>query len=58
MMQNTQAFPTSPVELTAGWLTDVLCASGAVRASAVADCSWCLVPEQGAAGIVGRVSLT
>ena len=48
----------TPAELTAGWLTDVLRASGAVGSSAVTDYTWCLVAEQGAAGIVGRASLT
>jgi len=58
MVQNAQAFPGTPPELTAGWLTDVLRASGAVGPSAVSDYTWCLVAEQGAAGIVGRASLT
>ena len=57
MTQNTQAFPGRPAELTAGWLTDVLRASGAVGSGVVTDYTWRLVPEQGAAGIVGRASL-
>lgn len=56
-MQNTQAFPATPAQLTAGWLTDVLRASGAVGPSAITDFTWSLVAGQGAAGVVGRASL-
>jgi hypothetical protein len=52
-----QSFPTTSSELTAPWLTSALRASSAVDSSAVTGFTWCLVAEQGAAGIVGRVSL-
>src|SRR5262245_43896562 len=57
MMPNPQTFPTTPGELTAGWLAEVLRASGAAGSSAVTDYTWSLLAEQGAAGIIGRASL-
>jgi len=56
-MQNTQPFPTTPGDLTASWLTSALRTSGVVGSSAVTGFTWSLIPEQGAAGIVGRASL-
>jgi hypothetical protein len=56
-MQKTQPFPTTPGELTATWLTSALRTSGAIGSSAVTGFTWGLVAEQGAAGVVVRVSL-
>lgn len=49
--------PTEPAHLTAEWLTDALRSSSATTARVVAH-TWELVPQQGAAGVVGRAVLT
>jgi len=56
-MQKTTPFPTTPGELTSAWLTSALRTGGALGSSAVTSFTWSLIPEQGAAGIVGRASL-
>lgn len=55
-MQMTQPFPTTPDDLTAAWLTNVLRTSHP-GAGTVTGFRWDLVAEQGAAGVVGRALL-
>jgi len=55
-MQMTEPFPTTPGDLTASWLTSALRTSDR-GSGTVIGFRWSLVPEQGAAGIVGRAWL-
>lgn len=50
--------PTEPGQLTDAWLTHILRASGAVTTARVVGHTWDRVALQGAAGVVGRVTLT
>jgi len=54
----SRALPTEPQHLTDEWLTEVLCADRSAGRAAVVSHTWELLAQQGAAGIVGRVSLT
>jgi len=51
------ALPTEPAHLTDAWLTEILCGPSAGTTSVIAH-MWEPIPEQGAASVVGRVSLT
>src|SRR5215831_4140771 len=49
--------PTGPDELTDDWLTWALRRGGALKAACVASHGWASLEQQGAAGVVGRVTL-
>lgn len=51
------AYPTSAAEISDDWLTATLKNVGALSDDRVAGHSWELLPEQGGAGVAGRVRL-
>jgi hypothetical protein len=54
----SRALPTEPDHLTDEWLTEILHTDRTGKSAAVVSHTWEQLPQQGAAGIVGRVSLT
>ncbi|HEY7171818.1 MAG TPA: phosphotransferase [Vicinamibacterales bacterium] len=52
------ALPTEPEHLTDAWLTEILCGGRSAGAASVVSHRWETIAEQGAASVVGRVSLT